>query len=425
MISVHARPHQRSLIATLAIFGLLALLYLWHSKWSFAPLSRIKDATEHHQPSIPSTAVTPEPPEWMKPKLVKPENMTISGMVFFGRRDRVKTMHCYLERNLVDNGGWLDEIRFFANTDNKEDLAFLDQVIKRSPRYKKISLEKPVGWPDYTKLWRQVERGTMYIKIDDDIMWLADDAIPQMVTTKLKNPDFLAVSANIINGPPLSFLHYHHDALHPYFPEIPQPDKKNEAKPSKKRYWRPSEHPFWEGPNDFEWPLENEPPSDGHRWLRVKDDKALNRTPVAQLSYAFWGPSYESWAIAAQQHYSLLENIEKNTLENYKFYPPWNMRGERIRINTLAILGDDVLDTDVNNWPDDRGDEDMLVLDLPKQLNRLEKCSRDVIDVLVEGKALAAHFNFAHQWNLTRTDLLDRYHSYAMDQICKKPFISV
>ncbi|KAI1921700.1 hypothetical protein LOZ58_004233 [Ophidiomyces ophidiicola] len=356
--------------------------------------------------------------------MVKPENITISGMVFFGRRDRVRTLHCYLEKNLVDNGGWLDEVRFFANTKDEKDLAFLDTIIQRSPRYKKITLEKTVWWPEHTKLWRQVERGTMYIKLDDDIMWLADDTIPLLVTTKLKNPDFLAVSANVINGPPLSFLHYHHDALHPYFPELP--DVVNETKPAqpaenqpKKRdlpSWRPSNHPFWNGPQNFEWPLTNPPPSDNHRWLRVEDDKALNRTPVSKLKYDFWGPTYESWAIAAQQHYSLLENIEKNTLDNYKFTPPWNMRGERIRINALAILGDDVLDTDVNNWPKDRGDEDMIVLDLPKQLNR---------HILIEGRALAAHYNFMHQKLLTKTDLLDRYFSYALDQVCKQPFVHV
>ncbi|EFW17380.1 hypothetical protein D8B26_000109 [Coccidioides posadasii str. Silveira] len=421
MICLHAGPPKRPLVATLAVFTFFALLYLSHLTWRSTGRSRIKYSAPKHSSSIPPAANTPLRP----PELVKPENLTISGMVFFGRRSRVRSLHCYLERNLVDNGGWLDEVRFFANTKNKDDLAFLDQILKRSPRYKKIFIEKPVWWPDHTKLWRQVERGTMYIKLDDDIMWLADDAIPNMVTTKLQNPDFLAVSANVINGPPLSFLHYHHDALHPYFPELlpsnkkdDQPDPrqtpKNDTEKRSLPGWRPSEHPFWEGPNDFEWPLENEPPSDGHRWLRVQDDKALNRTPVAKLTYDFWGPTYESWAIAAQQHYSLLENIEKNTLDRYKFSPAWNMRGERIRINALAILGDDVLDTDVYHWPDNRGDEDMIALDLPKQLNR---------HILIEGKALAAHFNFMHQGALTKTDLLDRYYSYALDKVCKRPFI--
>ncbi|EEP81319.1 predicted protein [Uncinocarpus reesii 1704] len=351
--------------------------------------------------------------------------MPIIGMVFFGRRDRVKTLHCYLERNLVDNGGWLDEIEFIANTDIKQDLEFLDEIIKRSPRYKKVLLENPVSGPEQTKLWRNVKRGTMYIKLDDDIMWLADDAIPRIVTTKLRNPDALAVSANVINDPPLSFLHYHHDALHPYFPEIPSSPKGRRKKApdiSDNGFmrrslppWRPSKHPFWQGPADFQWSLEDQPPNDGHRWLRVQDDKALNRTPVAKLTYDFWGPTYDSWAIAAQQHYSLLENIEKHTVDKYKFSPPWNMHGERIRINALAVLGDDVLDTDVHNWSSDRSDEDMLTLDLPKQLGR---------NVLIEGNALVSHFNFKHQDALSKTDLLDRYYSYASENICVQPFLS-
>ncbi|PGH16569.1 hypothetical protein AJ79_01675 [Helicocarpus griseus UAMH5409] len=342
-------------------------------------------------------------------ELVKPTTVNITGMVFFGRRDRVEAMNCYVERNLIENGGWLDEVLWYANTNNEEDLKFLDKIVERSPRYKKITLEKPVGWPDYTKLWRRVERGTVYVKIDDDILWLADDAIPRMVLTKLKYPDSFAVSANVINSPPLSFLHFHLGALHPYFPEREHdPTRKNH---SENENWRPSSHPFWEGTSTFEWPLDKEPPSytKHHRWLRVREDKQLYRTPAAKLTYDFWGPTYESWAIAAQQHYSLLENLEKGTTDLYKFSPPWNMQGERIRINLLAILGDDVLDTDVEHWPDDRGDEDMIVLDLPKQLQR---------HILIEGNALAAHYNFYHQGGLTSTDLLERYTMYAKENVC-------
>ncbi|OAX78936.1 hypothetical protein ACJ72_06750 [Emergomyces africanus] len=342
-------------------------------------------------------------------ELVKPTNVNITGMVFFGRRGRVQSMNCYVERNLVDNGGWLDEVLWYANTDNAEDLKYLDQIIERSPRYKKISLEKPVQWPEYTKLWRNLERGTIYVKLDDDILWLADDAIPHMVTTKLKYPDSFAVSANVINGPPLSFIHFHLGALHPYLPELEGDPTYNNH--SEFENWRPSSHPFWSGPSDFEWPPTYDPPSGRtHRWLRVENDKALHRTPAAKLEYAFWGTSYESWSIAAQQHYSFLENLERDTTNLYKFQPPWNMQGERIRINCLAILGDDILDTDVENWPDDRGDEDMIVLELPEKLQR---------HVLVEGKALAAHYSYMAQGGLDSTDLLSRYTSYAHENICK------
>jgi len=138
----------------------------------------------------------------------------------------------------------------------------------------------------------------------------------------------------------------------------------------------------------------------------------LNRTPVAQLTYDVWGRTYESWAIAAQQHYSLLENIEKEQLDLYKFDKAWDMKGDRIRINFLAILGSDVLDTDVFNWPDNQGDEDMIVLNLPHDLGR---------PILIEGTALAAHFNFMHQGGVPTTDLLSRYKSLAAENACLAP----
>lgn len=186
---------------------------------------------------------------------------------------------------------------------------------------------------------------------------------------KVKNPNDFAVSANIINNPPLSFMHYHFGALHPYFPEL---DKKGNAttRVSSNKAWRPSDHPDWSGPSSFTWPLDKGPPAKGHRWLRVKDDKALVRTPVSKLKYEVWGDTYTSWAIAAQQHYSFLENLEAGTLHLYKFEPPWNMDNERIRINVLAVMADDILDSDIDTWPKERSDEEMIVMELPKIYSR-------------------------------------------------------
>ncbi|CRG92682.1 Mediator of RNA polymerase II transcription subunit 23 [Talaromyces islandicus] len=244
-------------------------------------------------------------------------------------------------------------------------------------------------------------------------VWFSDDAIERVVLAKIQHPKAFAISANVINNPPLGFIHYHMGAIHPYFPEIPggfdvatlvkSADYKrdgdndmvngnndsadlserpsDQAIPSMNQRktnisWRPSLYPNWSGPADFEWSLDYVPPPTypNHRWLRVTDaddHNAINRTPVAQLVYEVWGPSYESWAIAAQQHYSLLENIENNQLHLYKFNLPWDMKGERVRMNFLAILGDDVLDTHPFNWPSDQGDEDKLILKLPHDLGRL------------------------------------------------------
>ncbi|WEW55522.1 hypothetical protein PRK78_000953 [Emydomyces testavorans] len=352
------------------------------------------------------------PPDDARPigtGFVKPENLTISGLVFFGRKDRVQSMHCYLERNMIDNGGWLDEVLWVVNTENKEDLAYLETILSRSPqRYRKLDLGKRVKGPEFRQIWKHLERGKMYVKVDDDVVWLADDAIPRIVDRKVNNPNDFAVSANIINNPPLSFMHYHFGALHPYFPEL---DENGNAttKANSNKAWRPSAHPYWTGPLDFTWPLDANPPTKDHRWLRVEDDKALSRTPVANLKYEVWGNTYTSWAIAAQQHYSFLENLETGNLHLYKFEQPWNMANERIRINVLAVMADDILDSDIDTWPKERSDEEMIVMELPKLYSR---------PVNVIGTALAVHFNFQHQPGVAYTDLLARYRALALEQAC-------
>ncbi|KAK6711476.1 hypothetical protein SNK05_005898 [Fusarium graminearum] len=338
----------------------------------------------------------------------KPENVTVSALVFYGRRSRVETMKCYIERNMVDNGGWLDEVLWVVNTDKNDDLRYLEELMASNPRYKKIHPDEMVATYTYKHIWKLLDRGKYYVKIDDDVVWIDDDAIPNMVTRKIQNPNDFVVSGNIINNPPLGFFHIRMGAIHPYFPERFEPLDINIT--SEGDYWKPSGHPAWEGPKKFKWELNKEPPPwENHRWLRVPDDGVLYQTPAAELKYDIWGDSYKNWAIASQMHMSLFENIEKNQLDLYKFEKPWVMYDDRIRINFMCIYSDDILDTDPENWPKEKGDEDMIVLELPKKLRR---------PVVIQGNALAAHYQYMDQGKLKTTDILPRYYSLAADRYC-------
>ncbi|KAJ9412840.1 hypothetical protein QL093DRAFT_2518936 [Fusarium oxysporum] len=306
--------------------------------------------------------LTKAPP--LKP-LVKPEGVIVSGFVFYGRKSRVSSMRCYLERNLVDNGGWLDEVLWVANTQNEGDLDYLDEIIASNPeKYKKIIPEKPLSTYTYYKAWQLLERGKYYVKIDDDILWIDDNAIPNLVTRKIDYPEDFVVSGNIINNPPLGFMHFRIAKPRTYGAD----------------YWKPSRHGFWDGPKNFTLDIEKPPPAwPQHRWLRVQDDTMIYQTPINKLKYEVWGSSYQAWSIAAQMHYSLLENIENNALDLYKFEKPWTMYGDRIRINFICC---------------------------------------DAVTVVVQGDALAAHFQYEHQGGLGDTDLLKRYLALAQDRYC-------
>lgn len=98
---------------------------------------------------------------------LKPEGFKIVGLIFFGRPDRVAILDCYLKRNLVENGGFLDEVHWVANTKNEQDLQYLDELIPTSPSYSRIDLPE-LG---FESVWEHaIESSNLYIKIDDDVV---------------------------------------------------------------------------------------------------------------------------------------------------------------------------------------------------------------------------------------------------------------
>ena len=86
------------------------------------------------------------------------------------------------------------------------------------------------------------------------------------------------------------------------------------------------------------------------------------------------------WTIAAQQHYSLLENLEKGLLRKYYIGDEgiWNMRYDRTNINLIAIWANDILD----NLPFEGADDEQLISsNLPRKQHRRKRspvCKRDM-----------------------------------------------
>lgn len=353
---------------------------------------------------------------------VKPPGIKVTGLIFFGRKDRVELLRCYLEvsllpyllqqanesqRNLVTNGGWLDEVHWVLNTGNKDDLAYLEEILASEPRYKKIDLSSEgIGYEGYEHAWGHLERGHYYVKMDDDVVYIADDAIPRIVTLKLEHPEYLTTSANVVNSPLMGWVHYHAGAMHPYLPEFDKWEPPTLGY-GKSISWKYTDYPTWDGPDDFYLDWEQDSPYKGHRWLRLADDSDIHRTPVASIEYSTWGKGLQSWGIAAQEHYSFLENLATDRLDKYKFNKAWITDYKRLSINMICIYSDDVVD----NLPMDTVDEEWLTVNLPKKLGK---------SVAVETDALAVHFTFGGQGTVGETDLLGRYRDYAMQNACRR-----
>merc|ERR1719359_657747 len=86
-----------------------------------------------------------------------------------------------------------------------EDLEYLVMLQRRNPQAYIIPWEMEGGAWDV--IWRLAnEPGAYYIKIDDDVTYIADGAIASLIREKRRGR-FLFVSANVVNHGILSAVH--------------------------------------------------------------------------------------------------------------------------------------------------------------------------------------------------------------------------
>jgi hypothetical protein len=62
----------------------------------------------------------------------------------------------------------LDEVIFAVHTDIQHDLEYLDQLVNSTAAYTKYQQEGEYEW--LVGSWEKVEKGHIYIKIDDDVV---------------------------------------------------------------------------------------------------------------------------------------------------------------------------------------------------------------------------------------------------------------
>ncbi|KAI1498419.1 hypothetical protein F5X99DRAFT_431737 [Biscogniauxia marginata] len=391
----------------------------------------------------------------------KPEGIRIVAMVFYGRKRYVDILDCYLRKNLASNGGYLDEVWFMAHTQDEDDTAWVEGLVLEEPDYKIIGQHECEN-EKYSCLWNfATADNTIYIKIDDDIIFIHPDAIPQLVHTRLAVPHPYAISANLVNSPMSGMEQYHFGAIHAFVPD----PRDNVTRPAAET-WRPSKLGTFPqdklqelkemSSDDIMYP---ENPYRGHPFLLISEDRSdLLQTSMGRYDQAPGGdfiafsPPWKSWAMAAQQHYSLLHNLETNQMHRYFFgqpaaygadakgpdlnkttthitattnnnsttssshpaVPPRGPGGEQIydtsyrryNLNFCAVWGADV----AAQLPIADDDEADMTDTIPKRLGR---------PFAIDTRAVVAHFSFWTQSEgMARTDLLDRWRAFANEAVC-------
>ncbi|KAH7013222.1 hypothetical protein EDB80DRAFT_749022 [Ilyonectria destructans] len=333
------------------------------------------------------------------------------ALVFYGRRQPVSILDCYLKRNLIKNGGMLDGVIFVERTSDALDLDLLHRLTQSEPAYETWHIEMADDdqfSSGFGNSYDRIEDDVLYIKIDDDIVFMEDSVIPSIVQKKLDHPEYYIVSANIVNQPLLSWIHWNLDAVKPYLPEVGRLSPVVNSSID----WRPSELPYWKRPNQFN--LDEWEPSEGglHRWLPLnrKKDHILDGTPIKETEYNPYGRGWTQWKIGAQEHYSFLENLEKDELWQYKF-GTWDFQYDRMGIQFVAMMGRDINIAK----PIEADDENHFSCTMARKLGR---------HAVADGRGLAVHYSFGSQREgMEKTDVLERYRAYARENICAGPML--
>lgn len=176
----------------------------------------------------------------------------------------------------------VDELRLWVNTLVEEDLAYMEALRLQHPDL--ITLE--YLHPDTTTLGTTCaishffknaqDPGTVYIRLDDDVVWMEDDHLKQLYSFRVAHPEYYLVFGNIVNNAVCDHIH---QQLGIYPPE-----------------------PVFE--------------------MLCLDPNGQANPELAEM-----------------KHRTLLSNIEAGNLERYKFLPIALTNYDRVSINSIAWLG--------------------------------------------------------------------------------------
>ncbi len=117
-----------------------------------------------------------------------------------GRRRYLEILIAYLLRQR----GIVDEYHLWANTRDADDLAYIDQLAHAHPGFVKV-VRKPLFSDDLPwNIWQYFRDyctpGTLYIRLDDDICYMAPDAVAAMLDFRIDNPKPFLVLGNVVNN---------------------------------------------------------------------------------------------------------------------------------------------------------------------------------------------------------------------------------
>jgi hypothetical protein len=136
-----------------------------------------------------------------------------------GRRHVADLMRRHVERARPT----VDEFHWWLNTDREDDIEYFKALARAAPNfYRVIELSgKTTYWNRSMTIGRfyqfAIDPEAIYIRIDDDVVWMVDNCLQSLLAHRVKYPDAYLVYGNIVNSSRFMHLHQNQGAFDPGF----------------------------------------------------------------------------------------------------------------------------------------------------------------------------------------------------------------
>ncbi len=130
----------------------------------------------------------------------------VVAVVPAGRKRYLEILVPYIRAN----SRIIDACHLWCNTVNAEDIEYMHGIAEADDGLFQVvsPTVKVNGFRSIHHFFRYCcDPGVVYIRFDDDICWMAPDAVEKLVSFRLANPNYFLVIANTINNSICSTIH--------------------------------------------------------------------------------------------------------------------------------------------------------------------------------------------------------------------------
>ena len=122
-----------------------------------------------------------------------------------GRKRYLEKLYKHLCNQKTDFQYW----HLWINTVDKNDIEYMKTLEKENSWIKLIHIENLIctSNENISKFFRYaVDPDTVYIRLDDDVVWLENNFIKKLSTFRIENPEYFLVFANIVNNNVIDYI---------------------------------------------------------------------------------------------------------------------------------------------------------------------------------------------------------------------------